>query len=267
MITRPDALSRFRIAYAAQRAAEGRGAVDARSLPYVREGPYADAWRVRARTWERFLALTVAARAAEIGGPLRVLDIGAGNCWLCYRLRDMGHHAVAVDLRDDAVDGLGAAGGFAAAAGASFHRIAGSFQDLPLRACTFDIAVFNASLHYATSLSDALAEAAAVLRPRGRIAILDSPFYRDEETGAAMVAEKHAHASEQFGERAADLLGLPFIEYLTRARLEQASTPLELEWTRHRVRYPVRYELRPFLATLRGARPPSRFDLWEATLQ
>jgi SAM-dependent methyltransferase len=266
MITRPDALSRFRTAYAAQRAAEGRGAVDARSLPYLHAGPYADAWRVRARTWERFLAVTVAARATEIGAPLRVLDIGAGNCWLCCRLRDMGHHAVAVDLRDDAVDGLGAAAAFAPAAGAPFHRIAASFHDLPLRASTFDIAVFNASLHYATSLSDALAEAAAVLRPRGRIAILDSPFYRDEETGAAMVAEKHAHAAEQFGDRAADLLGLPFIEYLTRARLEQASTPLDLVWTRHRVRYPVRYELRPFLATLRGARSPSRFDLWEATL-
>jgi SAM-dependent methyltransferase len=264
MITRPDALSRFRTAYTAQRAAEGRGAVDAHVLPYVQEGPHAAAWRVRARTYERFLAVTVAARAAEVTGPLRVLDMGAGNGWLCHRLKRLGHDAVAVDLRDDAVDGLGAARTYAST---PFDRVVASFQELPLRGRTFDIAVFNASIHYATSLGEALAEAAAVLRPRGRITILDSPFYQDDGAGVAMVTEKHARAAAQFGDRAGDLLGLPFIEYLTRARLEQASASLALDWTRHRVRYPLRYELRPVIAALRGARPPSRFDLWEATVR
>jgi hypothetical protein len=80
-----------------------------------------------------------------------------------------------------------------------------------------------------------------------------------------MVAEKRASAALRFGDRADALLGLPFVEYLTRDRLREASGP-GLAWRRHRVIYPLRYELRPLLARLRGQRPPSRFDLWECTV-
>jgi SAM-dependent methyltransferase len=258
-------LARFRDAYSAQRAAEGRGAVDPRSLPYVPDGPFATAWRVRSRTWAQFLAVTVAGRSAEVGRPLRVLDIGAGSGWLCHRLALMGHDAMAVDLRDDGVDGLGA---IAVRAGdVPFQRVAASFQDLPLRPRTFDIAVFNASIPYPTSLERALAQAAAVVVSGGRIAILDSPFYNLDVAGAAMVAEKHAQALDRFGERAHDLLSLPFIEYLTAARLDAASAESGIEWVRHRVRYPLRYELRPLIAALTGRRAPSRFDLWEASVR
>ena len=45
-----------------------------------------------------------------------------------------------------------------------------------------------------------------------------------------------------------------------------ASRGLGLAWRRHRVRYPLWYELRPLVARLRGRRAPSRFDLWEATV-
>ena len=74
-----------------------------------------------------------------------------------------------------------------------------------------------------------------------------------------MVAAKHEGADARFGTRAETLLALPFIEFLTRERLAAASP---LAWTRHRVRYPLWYELRPLFAALRGARRPSRFDLW-----
>jgi hypothetical protein len=73
-----------------------------------------------------------------------------------------------------------------------------------------------------------------------------------------MVAEKR----QRFGPAADALMALPFIEFLTLERLRAAAP--ELEWTRHRVRYPIGYELRPWLATLAGKRRPSRFDLWTA---
>ena len=60
------------------------------------------------------------------------------------------------------------------------------------------------------------------------------------------------------------LMSLPFIEYLTPARLDAASGRLGLAWTRHRVRYPLWYELAVGGATSR-TRAPSRFDLWEAS--
>ena len=77
-----------------------------------------------------------------------------------------------------------------------------------------------------------------------------------------MVSEKLAQASQQFGGRAEALLALPFIEFLTRERLEAASVRLDLSWRRRRVLYPLWYELRGLRAALLRQRPPSRFDLW-----
>ena len=77
-----------------------------------------------------------------------------------------------------------------------------------------------------------------------------------------MVAEKQAQGRQRFGERAETLLSHNFIEYLTPDRLTAASPGLR--WQRRRVLYPLWYELRPLRAKLRGARPPSRFDLWTA---
>ncbi len=93
------------------------------------------------------------------------------------------------------------------------------FEDVPAPDASFDVAAFNASLHYATDLAAVLEEAARVVRPGGRLAILDTAFYRREADGLAMVAEKAADASRRFGSRAETLLSLPFIEFLTRERL------------------------------------------------
>ncbi len=268
----PDAaaLTRFRAAYGRHRATEGRGAggvAELLALPYIRSGPLAAQWRVRARTFERFMEVVVRPLAAgSAARPLRVLDLGAGNGWLCHRLARLGHETLALDIRDDVVDGLGAAAAYAAVLRRRFPRVVASFDALPLRERRFDVAVFNASLHYALDLDATLAEAVRSVRSGGRIAILDSPFYRRAAHGQAMVAEKRARAPQRFGPWAADLTALPFIEYLTRERLRAASTPHGLRWRHHRVRYPLRYEIRPLLARLRGRRPPSRFDLLECTL-
>ena len=262
---RVDVQRRFRRAYAEQRAAEGRGAggtAELLELPYLQSGPLARSWQVRARTFDRLLKL-ITSDAAE---SLRVLDLGAGNGWLCYRLERLGHRATALDIRDDAVDGLGAARAYADHLDAMFPRVCATFEQLPLRSGTFDLVVFNASIHYAQRLESVLAEAARVARPGGRIAILDTPFYTTAHAGDAMVAEKHAQARDRFGARADDLLAMPAVEYLTRASLLRASADLSLTWRRHAVRYPLWYEARPLIATLLRRRTPSRFDLWETTV-
>ena len=80
-----------------------------------------------------------------------------------------------------------------------------------------------------------------------------------------MVREKRRNAERQFGNRKDSLLALAFVEYLTPQRLEDASRQARLgPWRRHRVRYPLWYELRPVRALVRGERTPSRFDLWES---
>jgi len=257
-----DTLDRFRADYAAHRATEGRGLAEAEllRLPWLRTGPLARQWRVRARTFEAFLEQVADPLAREAGRPLRVLDLGAGNGWLSYRLALRGHECTAVDIRDDRVDGLGAARAFRARV--PFDCLVASFDALPVVDRFADLTVFNAALHYATDLGTTLAEAARATRRGGVLVILDSPFYAKDAQGAAMVAEKHAHAAERFGDRAQSLLALPHIEYLTAARLREASAPLGLAWRRRRVIYPIWYELRPLAARLRGARMPSRFDIW-----
>ena len=262
-------MARFRAEYGAHRAAEGRGAggtAELLALPYLTTGPQAAQWRVRARTYDAFAARVLRPLAREAGRPLRILDLGAGNGWLCYRAARLGHMAAALDVRDDAVDGLGAAAGYAEHLPAPFGRVAASFDALPVRGDSFDAAVFNASLHYALSLAAVLREAARAVRRGGRIAILDSPFYRRAADGEAMVAEKRRDAARRFGARAGSLAALPFIEYLTRERLAEASAPLGLKWRRVRVMYPLWYEIRPLAARLAGRRAPSRFDLWVCTV-
>jgi SAM-dependent methyltransferase len=195
-------------------------------------------------------------------GPKDVLDLGAGNGWQCNRLARMGHRAVALDIRDDDIDGLGAAREFLSTTPGLFQCVCASFEDLPFDRASFDVVLFNASLHYARDLRRALTEATRVTRSGGVLAILDSPFYACEGDGDLMVAEKLASGATQFGSRADVLLTQNFIEYLTPEKLCAAST--NLSWARRRVHYPLWYELRPTIAWLKGKRKPSRFDLWTA---
>jgi SAM-dependent methyltransferase len=197
--------------------------------------------------------------AARLNRPLEVLDLGAGNGWLSYRVSVEGHHAFALDIRNDSVDGLGASVPFLRLA-PTMECLAAPFDAIPLSSGSVDVALFNASLHYATDLRTVLSEAMRVTRPGGQIAIMDTPFYAREADGVAMGAEKRL----RFGDRANVLMELPFIEFLTRGRLREALP--ELDWKRHRVRYPLAYELRPLIAALTGKRRPSRFDLWVATI-
>lgn len=258
----------FRAEYGAHRAAEGRSmdAATMLQLPHLATGPFARQWRVRARTFEAFKRHVLAPMTLALGRPVRLLDLGAGNGWLAWRAAMDGHEGVAVDLRDDMVDGLGAGTVYAETAGARLARVVASFEALPLASEQFDLVVFNASLHYALDLRVALAEARRMTKVGGGIAVLDSPFYARDADGERMVEEKRGDAATQFGARARALTSLPFVEFLTGARLDDASRSLELSWRRIAVRYPLWYEVRPMVARLRGARAPSRFDLWHAVV-
>lgn len=257
-----DITAQFCAEYANHRAREGHGLSGEAlfALPYLSRGPLARQWEIRARTFDAFVR-----RALEpMGRPLAILDLGAGNGWLCHRLGSMGHKTVALDLRDDDVDGLGAARHFLAKSPNLFECVKASFDAIPLETARFDVTLFNASLHYARDLAHSLGEAARVTRPGGLIAILDSPFYARDADGKAMVVEKKTKGASHFGAAAPLLLAPDFVEYLTRERLEQGAPGLT--WKRHKVRYPLAYELRPLLARLKGRRRPSRFDFWTAAV-
>lgn len=212
-MTASSSQARFRIAYGAHRAAEGRATTPAQllQLPYLEDGPFARQWAVRARTFDAFVKRIVRPLLGQ-KKPLRLLDLGAGNGWLSYHMALAGVFAVAVDFRDDHVDGIGAARTFCREGDFSFHRIAASFDALPIASKQFDIVVFNASLHYALDLPRVLNQALQALRPGGKIAILDSPFYRRDSDGEKMVAEKRHEAATQFGANADALMSFPSLD-------------------------------------------------------
>src|SRR5215469_9185947 len=201
----------FRREYARHRASEGRGlrGDQLRSLPYLVEGGLAHHWAVRARSFDTFVSRVL--KPLSSAGPLDLLDLGAGNGWLCHRMAACGHRAVAIDVRDDKVDGLGAAADFLVDTAAPFQCVKASFDALPFDDDRFDLAIFNASLHYATDLHRVLMEASRVTRSGGCIAVLDSPFYRCDRDGRDMVAEKLGDGRSRFGTSANVLLTQNFI--------------------------------------------------------
>ncbi|MFA6220628.1 MAG: metalloregulator ArsR/SmtB family transcription factor [Erythrobacter sp.] len=67
--------------------------------------------------------------------------------------------------------------------------IQGDFASLPFVAASFDTVLFHQVLHFAQAPADALAEAARVTRPGGRIAIADFAAHQHEE-----LRDRHAHA-------------------------------------------------------------------------
>lgn len=80
--------------------------------------------------------------------------------------------------------------------------VQGDFTDLPFGSQQFDTVVLHQVLHFAQDPAIVLAEAARVIRPCGRIAIVDFAAHDREE-----LRERHAHARLGFSDRQlADLL-------------------------------------------------------------
>ena len=247
---------RFLREYGHIRQAEGRGSNDSsyyRALPYEDiTGQNVAMWAMRAKTYRYFERKVLAPLEHSLGRPLTILDLGAGNGWMSYRLSLRNHICYALDIFRDERDGLLAARHYSP----QFPLVEAEFDELPFGPDTFDLVVYNASLHYSTDYFATLAEARRCLRPSGMVAVLDSPVYRCREHGEMMVEERHAMFSKLYGFRSD---AMPSIEYLDMPILKSLAHALQLHWTIYRPWYGGRWHLRPVTARIQGRRPPSRF--------
>ncbi len=262
---RQQHFQQFMHEYQEIRAREGRGST---SPDYYLSLPFADLtgrnawqWSIRALTFRYFLRKILPLLEASVARPLDILDIGAGNGWLSYRLAQRGHLPVALDLLDNDGDGLGAARHYSRSLGWLFPRFQAEMDRLPFADAQFDIAIFNASLHYSEDYCTTLREAVRCLRPRGHVLVLDSPFYRREESGYTMVGERKRQFTNTFG-FASD--SIASCEFLTAAVLDEASCMLRLRWKIARPWYGWNWALRPLKARLLRRREPSKFYLFWA---
>jgi SAM-dependent methyltransferase len=249
---------RFLDDYIKIRHAEGRGSLDSAyylALPYRDiTGRLEDQWSIRARSYRYLERRVLPPLEKQFGRPLRIADLGAGNCWLSYRLALRGHLPIAIDIQGDTLDGLGA--GLHYQQHAAFPRVSAEFDDLPLAACSLDVAIYNASIHYSCDYRRTLTEIRRCLRPAGSFLIVDSPVYQRREHGEMMVRERHAQFQATYG-FASDTL--PSIEYFDREMLAELGRDLGISWQVHRPWYGWQWALRPWKARWSGKRPPSNF--------
>ncbi|MBI4670122.1 MAG: class I SAM-dependent methyltransferase [Chloroflexi bacterium] len=235
----------FLATYRVVRRAEGWGSHDAAyycNLPQTsRDDPQAAIWRVRAASFKKLVALV------EPGA--RLLDVGAGNGWLSYQFARRGHAVAALDLNDDAREGLGAQ---------NFYPLPldcyqADFDHLPFDAAQFDVVIFNASLHYSRNLTQTLNEAWRVLKPNDKLIVMDSPLYRQRASGKAMLREKANEFQSRYGlEMDRTMRGFLTFDDFQQSVCAWQWYPTRVDW---------RWALRPLRARALGQREPAQFGV------
>ena len=213
--------------YQRLREAQGWGSDDAefyRALPFEdRSGCYPEVWIIRAQSYHYLERRIVGPMKRAGGGELRIIDAGAGNGWLSYRLACGGHRVAAVDVNTDVRDGLGALARYSEPG--SIVAIQAGFDCLPLADSEADMVIFNGSIHYSGSVRDTLSEALRVLRPRGRAVIMDTPYYQRDDDGKQMLDEQRRAMRSSGG----DTDWFSGVGFLTPSRLREISAHLHLD--------------------------------------
>jgi SAM-dependent methyltransferase len=195
--------------------------------------------------------------------PLVILDLGAGNGWLSYRLLLRGHSPIAVDLLSNDRDGLGAASHYLEKVPKLFPCFQAELDNLPFGDACCDCVIFNASFHYSEDYSRTVGEAVRCLRPGGTILIVDTPWYTKDEHGMRMVQDRRKDFQERYGFPSA---GLASLDYLTDERLYALTVQFGIRWMVHRPWYGLRWVMRPWIAKLKGKREPSEFRIYAGAL-
>lgn len=264
-----DALSSERAAYYARfqrdyeqiRSAEGRGSTGEDfylALPYRDlSGRNSRQWQIRARSFDYLTRHVLPQLPPGHGG--RILDLGAGNCWMSFRLALAGYRPVAVDLLTNDSDGLGAAEHYRDFLPEPFPRFRAEMGHLPFQDGQFDAVIFNASFHYSEDYQTTLHDALRCVRDGGLVIISDTPWYSREESGHQMLQERRAAFLRRFGTASNSISSL---EYLTDERMHSLEAKLAIRWSMHRPQYGFRWTMRPLAAKLRRRREPSQFRIY-----
>lgn len=254
--------ARFMRDYELIRNAEGRFSDEDEyytALPYLDStGRNGAQWKIRAASYD---CLTTDVLKPALATGDSILDMGAGNCWMSFRLALAGYHPVAVDMLANRHDGLAAAEHYRKLMPNLFPRFQAEMDRLPFRAEQFDAVVFNASFHYSENYACTLRAALRCLRKNGMLIICDTPWYTREESGQLMLSERRATFLRKYGTTSDSIASR---EYLTDERLRTLEHELSIRWKVHLPSYGLRWTMRPLVAKLRRRREPSRFRIYVA---
>jgi ubiquinone/menaquinone biosynthesis C-methylase UbiE len=172
--------------------------------------------------WDRILDLVVPS------GPLDALDVGCGTGFLSLELSRRGHRVVGVDLAPTMLE---LAGQKAKAQGLAVRLEAADAENLPYPAGSFDLVISRHVLWTLPHPQAAVDDWLRVLRPGGRLAIIDGAQYND---ASAPPQRENARTSSEYaavGDRLPFYGGRPRdeIEALLRSKglVAIGSDPLE----------------------------------------
>src|SRR5215831_1740844 len=129
---------------------------------------------VPGRSWKG-----IAEALLKLMPPMVIADLGAGEGTISQLMAQRAKKVIAVDNSEKMVE-------FGSEL-ARTHGIAnleyrlGDLEDVPIRTGTVDLAFFSQALHHAVHPEKAVSEAWRILKPNGRIAILDLNRHQFEE--------------------------------------------------------------------------------------
>jgi SAM-dependent methyltransferase len=254
--------ARFIEEYERIRDAEGRGSEGDDfylGLPYDdSSGRNSHQWYIRASTFDCLVQKVLKPR---LPSGAQILDLGAGNCWMSYRLALAGFRPFAVDLLTNDRDGLGAAAHYRSYLPESFPRLRAELAGLPFQNGQFDAVVFNASFHYVEDYEATMQEALRCAKRGGIVVISDTPWYSSDVNGRKMVSERRSNFLRCYGTASASIESL---EYLTDERLRALEDRLSIHWSIYSPNYGLKWAMRPIVSKLRNKREPARFRIYVA---
>ena len=129
---------------------------------------------VPGKTWK-----SVAEAFLHLLRPMVIADLGAGDGSFALLLSRSASQVIAVDSSLKMLE-VGRSKALRAAVSNIDFRL-GDMEELPIDDAAVDLAVFSQSLHHAQHPERAVRQAARILRPGGRIVILDLAKHRFEE--------------------------------------------------------------------------------------
>jgi ArsR family transcriptional regulator len=129
---------------------------------------------VPGRSWKG-----VAEALLKLMPPMVIADLGAGEGTISQLMAQRAKKVIAIDNSEKMVE-FGAELARKHGIGNMEYRL-GDLEDVPIRSGTVDLAFLSQALHHARHPKRAVAEARRILKPGGRIAVLDLNRHHFEE--------------------------------------------------------------------------------------
>lgn len=151
--------------------------------------PHYKEWQARKASSDRLVKYLAAKRK-----PLKILEIGCGNGWLCNKLSKIrGSSVVGLDIN---MGELRQASEVFTADNLFF--VYGDLRRTAFSAGKFDVIIFASSLQYFPTVQEILSVALQQLAPPGEIHIIDTNFYGESEITAARQRSRVYYSSLGF---------------------------------------------------------------------